>query len=903
MKKHKKCFFFFKKIILFLNETEGEVMSYKISVIMPVYNVEQYVSDAITSIINQTIGFENIQLIIVNDGSTDNSDWCCRKYAMTYDNITYISQENAGVSAARNNGLKYATGKYVTFLDSDDMWKEDAFEKVYNFFEKYNEKIDVVACMLEFFDAKSGLSHPLNFKFKNDGIIDINFNYDCIQMHMASCFIKKDAIKKNFNENLKYAEDSLFINKIILEKCKYGIMNSVHYLYRKRKDETSAVDVCQQKIDFYNNTLNGFHYGIINYSIEKFGVIKPYVQYLIMYDLQWRIRRPIPNNILSTIEEKKYRNNLANIITKIDDYIITEQKNFTGEHKILSLSIKNNKDITKCLTEKKGLYYFNNLQVFSPKNKSLIKVFNINSTKTNIHIEGLINTPINEEDYTIFVEVNKNLQKLQFVDYVKNEKVSFLGHFYNEKYFILDIPKEEFQIMKIKFKFQYKDGYLNDIELGSNNISNFNNTSFGYIKLKENIVEYKKCTLIFRNNSKKLHLKKEFTFTKNLYKNNHKKMALYRIAVFLLKPFKKKELWLISDRPDCAGDNGEAFFKYLSTIKDKKIKYYFVLSKKSKDYKRLKQFGKILDPNTKFYRLMFLLSDKIISSQASNYVVNPFNNRRKFLCDLFNFDFIFLQHGIIKDDLSSWLNKSNKNIKLFVTSATPEYESVLNGDYYYNSNIVKQTGLPRHDYLENNPEKKIIIMPTWRMNLKGCVDKDDKSIYNPNFNTTEFFKRYNDLINNEKLIKLMKEKGYKGYLCLHPLLRAQSKHFKENEAFEIIEDINYNQIFKTGSLLITDYSSTFFDFGYLNKPVIYYQFDKEEFFNSHSYTKGYFSYENNGFGPVCTEKENLIKEIIKNINNDCKINDFYKERINKFYKNRDGKNCEKVYRAIKEMEN
>ena len=105
---------------------------YKISVIVPIYNVENYLSETIESVIHQTIGFKkNIQLILVNDGSPDDSETICLKYKNKYpDNILYIKQKNSGVSAARNHALDYIEGEYVNFLDSDDKWDRDAFKKV-----------------------------------------------------------------------------------------------------------------------------------------------------------------------------------------------------------------------------------------------------------------------------------------------------------------------------------------------------------------------------------------------------------------------------------------------------------------------------------------------------------------------------------------------------------------------------------------------------------------------------------------------------------------------------------------------------------------------------------------------------------------------------------------------------
>lgn len=101
---------------------ENKNLKYKFSVIVPIYNVEDYLDETIDSVINQDIGFkENIQLILVNDGSEDDSEKICLKYKKMYpDNVIYVKQNNQGVSAARNTGIRYIEGKYTNFLDADD---------------------------------------------------------------------------------------------------------------------------------------------------------------------------------------------------------------------------------------------------------------------------------------------------------------------------------------------------------------------------------------------------------------------------------------------------------------------------------------------------------------------------------------------------------------------------------------------------------------------------------------------------------------------------------------------------------------------------------------------------------------------------------------------------------------
>ena len=112
-------------------------MSIKISVIMPVYNVERYLSECIDSVVRQT--FKEKEIIVVNDGSTDSSLLILNEYADKYDNIVVLTQKNQGPGPARNNGIQHAKGKYLIFIDPDDFYpSDDCLEALYDAAEKNN---------------------------------------------------------------------------------------------------------------------------------------------------------------------------------------------------------------------------------------------------------------------------------------------------------------------------------------------------------------------------------------------------------------------------------------------------------------------------------------------------------------------------------------------------------------------------------------------------------------------------------------------------------------------------------------------------------------------------------------------------------------------------------------------
>lgn len=877
---------------------------YKFTIITPIYQVEEYLRETIESVINQTIGFENnVQLILVNDGSLDNSESICLEYKEKYpENIAYIKQENGGVTKARNHGMKYMEGKFVNFLDSDDLLESNALEVVENFFLE-NEDIDVIATPLEYFDGKTGMNHPLNWKFKEDRVVDLWEEPNYVQMSNASCFIRREAIDIEFDEKLKYAEDSLFVNKIILKRMKYGLLSGVHYQYRKRKDQTSAIDTSINRKEFYNETIERFHKAIFEYSKEQYGKIIPYIQYCVMYDLQWRITKKIPQGILNKTEEKEYVKNIADLLKKIGDEVILKQRNIWAEHKLYALSLKNRKVYDQIELKDSKLFY-KDMCFCNIRNKSLFKIVIINISNNTIEIRGKINCMLPEKDFKVYYEINGKKRELE---YDKNIKMGTRYGINKELYsFYLFTIKEKISRKNkynIRFYFQYRGELPVEVYLNFEHrakIATKNRLHY----VKDNYILYKEKGSIVVDRyrfSKALQL--ELYFYLQMLHHLKFKHLFMRTVYHIFKILKHKKIWLISDRISIANDSGLHLFKYATDLKEKDKKIYFVIHKDCEDYNKMKKIGKVIAFNSFKYRLYFLLADKIISSQGDEFLENAFGNSNNYYRDLYRFDFIFLDHGIIKDDLSDWLNIYVKNIRMFVTSALGEYESIIKGKYGFSKDVVKLTGLPRYDNLKNDATKSIAIMPTWRNHLATSPNAETGIRgYYDHFKESDYFKFYDELINDKKLLKAMKKYDYKGIFVVHPSHIANAIDFHGNSLISIVDGhVDYQEIFKTASLLISDYSSVPFDFAYLYKPIIYTQFDKKEFFSSHTYKEGYFSYKKSGFGPVVENYEDTVNMIIKMMEKGCKLDNKYKKRINAFYKYHDRKNCQRVYNEIKKI--
>ncbi len=377
-----------------------------------------------------------------------------------------------------------------------------------------------------------------------------------------------------------------------------------------------------------------------------------------------------------------------------------------------------------------------------------------------------------------------------------------------------------------------------------------------------------------------------------------------RILYHMAKPFFQKDTWLISDRINKADDSGEAFFRYLKEA-GKREHAYFVLRRDSTDYPRVAEYGNILDYGSMHYKLMHLLADRIISSAADEYVVNPFGELQEYYWDVLRRKrLIFLQHGIIKDDLSEWLNRYKLNLGMFVTSTRPEYNSILRGNYWYGKDVVKLTGLPRYDCLMNQRQTTILIMPTWRKYLAddATYSVDGVKRYGKNFAESKYFRFYDALLNHRRILGAAEAFGYRILFFPHPNLMAAVPLFRRNKKVEFASiHTRYQEALAECAMVVTDYSSVAFDAAYLYRPILYCQFDREEFFEGHVYREGYFDYERDGFGEVEHDLDGIAARMVEYMERSCRVKEKYRKRMDGFFAFRDRKNSERVYEAIKSL--
>ena len=356
-----------------------------------------------------------------------------------------------------------------------------------------------------------------------------------------------------------------------------------------------------------------------------------------------------------------------------------------------------------------------------------------------------------------------------------------------------------------------------------------------------------------------------------------------------------REIWLIAERGREARDNGYHFFKYMSE-RHPEIVCWYVADPGLPDFDRVKKLGQVV-PYRSWKHYMLCAASKIkVSTHIAGYT--PDIERYYFLDKLHVIHGIkvFLQHGIIKEDIA-WYHYPNVKTDLFMCSVKRETEFVKQ-HFGYPEGVVQCTGMCRFDTLiKPYPVKRqLLIMPTWR---KYAVENKTKE----EFMQSEYYHIYQELLENERLGKMLEKYNCCAVFYPHYEIQKFIDVFHTASAriqMGYLGKADVQTLLRESSILVTDFSSVQFDFAYMKKPVIYYQFDQEKYYAGH-YAKGYFEYEKDGFGPVVQTIEELLEQLNNVMENQQTMTEQYQKRVDAFFGTVDDQNCERTFQAIQKL--
>ena len=364
--------------------------------------------------------------------------------------------------------------------------------------------------------------------------------------------------------------------------------------------------------------------------------------------------------------------------------------------------------------------------------------------------------------------------------------------------------------------------------------------------------------------------------------------------------WKNKKIYLVYEK-FCymAQDNGYYFFKYcmdnhMEEKMDRSI--YYVMDKNSPDMSKLAPYKKNVVKFMSIRYIVYLLASKLLISTDTRTHAYAWRKKNSIIFQYMNSKkLVFLQHGVTALKKVDFLYGKGRNGECRLFVVTSDYErDIVKEHFGYKDSEIAVTGFARWDVLNDKSEgsNEILLMPTWRNWLEEVGDDI--------FKQSDYYQNYMKLLTSDRLTSLLEEYDLKMNFYLHPKFRDYIQDFKiDSERIRLIPfgEEPLNELMMKCRLLITDYSSVCWDVYYQGKPVIFYQFDLDDYYQLHG---SYLNMRQDLFGPQVEELDRLFEELEKAVKGGFCLEPRFEQLRQSYYKYIDDKNSERICEAIME---
>ncbi len=843
----------------------------RFSIVSAVYDVARYLPDFIASIEAQTFDLASVEVLVVDDGSQDESlrllqEWAGRRPGL----VTVLSKPNGGQASARNLGLDHVTGEWVTFIDPDDMVAPDYLDRVAWALDHDPSVVMVATNRLIYVDETGEVveRHPLRAMFAHrDQFKDLNRFPDFFHGSAPAAFLRTDLIEKHdlrFDERIRpNFEDGHLCQRYLL-RCdvpQVAFLRTAHYHYRKRLDESSTLQTGSTKPSRYTDVPRHGYLELLREGAELYGGRAPeWLQNMIVYELSHYISPEDATWSTATActgaVAEEFIGLLRLIRRELDDHVI---RSF---------------DVRRLRPE------WRQLLLHGLSDEPWHTPYVVTHRYDERHQQVLVSFRWTGPEPEVSVRLRgRTVQPVAS----KRRVLEYWGH-----------PLLRERLMWVSAK-----GTLRVALDGR------------FVELRTSWAEFTPTSVRPAALRRRFELREPDPVEEPKTSPGLSVEAVRRLAA--TPPVRRlfADAWVLMDRVDDAADSGELLFRYLRS-EHRGINAWFVVMPDSPDFARLKKDGyrRVVAYGSLTWKLLMLSCRTLVSSHIDDGIVRP-----PLLADLVpepTWTFTFLQHGVIKDDLSGWLNR--KKIDLFITSTPAEHESIAGDDnrYVYTAKEVRRTGLPRFDRLRAlaattgpDEQRTILVAPTWRDWLSAPLEVGRyRREVSHTFPGSEYAESWLGLLRSDTLRRVCREQGLQVGFLPHPNMQPilDTIELPDHVVPLRYEDNDVQALFARAALLVTDYSSVAFNAAYVERPVVYFQFDAERVrMGAHRGRAGYFDYERDGFGPVTYTLADAEAAVEATTGAGRRTGEPYRSRIEVAFPDRDGQCCARVVRAIRSL--
>lgn len=868
--------------------------TYKVTVIIPVYNVEQYLEECLDSLLTQTIPQQEMEVLMINDGSSDRSLEICQRYVAAHDNFRVLSQENRGVSAARNKGILNAKGKYLLYLDGDDTLSSETVKNVTDFFDEHYTEVDVVTYPLVYQNANHHTE--LHWRYKKyltrTGIYDLSI-YPYITQTTINICVKNRREKILFNEKMDLAEDQLYNVNWQKEWGRLGYVQEAQYNYRRITSSASAKKKTPNfSYDAHITTYREFlKLGNLHPKIQK------YCYCLILYNMNWRITSNIflPQHMKGYEYDEALRRQV-DILNQIPNQIILSYPHMDLAYRWYLLSLKTENRPFVC-ADTNGLKILDNNGQLDWQVHVLVVIEQMEAVPGGFYILAYMKCfafAFTQECPRLFVQLPGRPQ--QELSLFFSQSSCYWTKFETNRFFAfhLFIPNEHLGKVRLKVslygvaypvRFFYMAKQRVHPDIGCRYLDG---GSHGLLCLTDSLEIKRAADLNY--------ITEKRTFEKRLWKEHRKQW----LARQMMKLCSNKRVWLYFDSHDSL-DNG--YYQFLHDIeKSDGIKRYYIYHAENPELIQGKFSGKAKRALIKFgsirHKRLMAAAEKLLVAFIDRSCYLPFDpDTYQCYADLFRYQVVYLQHGVMHAKLPNMYSKEKAwQVDQIVVSTRFERENLLK--LGYREEDILTCGMPRLDRLNmtlgTGQERKLLFAPSWRCSLV----KTENGVQVPveEFYTSTYYQKFSSFLKNEQLHKFLDENDLYLDVQTHPMFSCYRECFLPAGS----ERIRETQLANAADYLacITDFSSLMFDSIYLDKPVISYFPDQEEFRNgSHSYSDFYYPLED-GFALYCKDRMTVLETLRQLSARGFTLPPRLAERTQNLYFSRKAEHMESLYRVL-----
>lgn len=832
------------------------------SIVSAVHDVRAYLDDFIASLESQTFPADRFEVVAVDDGSTDDSLDRLRAWAAgTHLHVRVLTQPNAGQGAARNAGIAQARGSWVTFPDPDDVLEPDYLALVAGFLEREPD-VDMVATHRLLLDDATGEvsnTHPLR-RFFRDGDVrrDLAADADVFHGSAPAAFFRTDRIgqgRVEFDPRIRpNFEDGHFCSHYLLGSAAptVGFVGSARYHYRKRADASSSLQSGRTDPRRFTDVLRHGYLEVLRTAAQRYGAVPEWLQTFVLYELSWYLSSE------GTIVRPGTRGQTAAEFHELMAQIVA----------LLDHDVVERVDLTRLRTPARLV-----LQ------------------------HGYSDQPWHEDGVRVSaVDRDRRLVRLAY-------------------YFTGEPPAEELEVggvLRAPAHAKVRDVVVHDRVLLRERLVWVSSRAPVRVRLDGRAVDVRVASdapvqrAVRPHALSRLDPRSGGLLPEPLRPLSPEDRTLLGQAERRSVRRRYADAWVLIDRVHDADDSAEHLFTWLRAERPQ-VNAWFVVEEGTPDWRRLRKSGhgkRLVGYGSEQWKLLMLHARHVISSHAEPAIYDP-PALRHLPTD---WRFTFLQHGVIKDDLASWLNR--KPIDLFVTSTPGEHASITadHTSYVFTEKEAVLTGLPRFDVLREagsavpvEERDLVLVAPTWRNWLVRPLEEDSQRRVDigEEFARSEFVTQWLAVLRSETLEDACERHGVTLAFLPHPNLQPSVPRLDLPSHVRTLPFADVRGLFARAALLVTDYSSMAFNAAYLDRPVVYFQFDADRMFGGdHIGRQGYFDYQRDGFGPVTATVESAVSEIVAALDRGRRPAPEHVQRIAATFPDRDGQCRRRAFEAI-----